>query len=373
MVSLINGGRSWNDRRFIFSICSCENTFLKSMSKTVPATVPTTNVVGYYNGNKWPMQLVISKLSITLFLQPGEYVLDRQGRKINDPFFELYANNKQLHREMSDKPVPVIRVPVATMNVAPRSDGLSVHAVTEFTQDKHGVRQPVMPKPRDIPEQAINKPSVVAMSMDEARRAGLIKKPREVPENYGVTDTDGTPPRLSDVPMIKYAIDSSMTKRPADLPKELLQMPSEIATQRQPLLAQLKKAETTNAQLDSETGFMNTIVRTAPPNAPVVAGKPAAITESAPLPEVAVVAEVVPLPEPELDEVPEGGSLPPVPTDETPPVPPDEAAPAPETDQPFVCSICHIERKFRSQLKQHAESKHPDQVDAIMAPYPLTT
>ena len=138
------------------------------------------------------------------------------------------------------------------------------------------------------------------------------------------------------------------------------------------MLAQLKKAETTNAQLDSETGFMNTIVRTAPPNAPVVAGKPAAITESA-APEIEVAAESVPLPEPELDEVPEGGSLPPVPTDEAPPVPPDEAAPAPNVDQPFVCSVCQIERKFRSQLKQHAESKHPDQVEAIMAPYPLTT
>jgi hypothetical protein len=345
------------------------------MSKTVPATVPTTNVVGYYNGNRWPIQLVISKLSISLYLQPGEYILDRQGRKINDPFFEVYADSKQLQRETSDKAVPVIRVPVAVMSVAPRSDGLSVHAVTEFTQDKHGVRQPVMPKPRDIPEQPINKPSVVAMSMEEARRAGLIKKPREVPENYGVPDTDGTPPRLSDVPMIKYAIDSSMTKRPADLPKELLQMPAEIAAQRQPLLAQLKKAETTNAQLDSETGFMNTIVRTAPPNAPVVAGKPAAITEAAPppAPEVEVVSESMPLPEPELDEAPEGGSLPPVPTDEAAPVPPDEAAPAPEADQPFVCSVCHIERKFRSQLKQHAESKHPDQVEAIMAPYPPTS
>jgi len=339
------------------------------MSKSVPATVPTTSIVGYYNGNKWPIQLVISKLSITLHLQPGEYILDRQGRKINDPFFEVYANGKQLQRETSDRPVPVIRVPQSVINVAPRSDGLSVHAVTEFKEDKHGVRQPVMPKPRDIPEQAINKPSVIAMSMDEARKSGLIKKPREVPEDYGVTDTDGTPPRLSDVPKIKYAIDSSMTKRPADLPKELLQMPSEIASQRQPLLTQLKKAEATNAALDSETGFMNTIVRTAPPNAPVVAGKPAAITESAaPEPEA---PPVVPLPEPELDEPTE--SLPPVPTEEVVPAPPDEAAPAPRTDNPFVCSVCNIERKFRSQLKQHAESKHPDQVDAIMAPYPLAT
>jgi hypothetical protein len=355
----------------IFIFCLCKSLFFKGMSN-VPAIVPTTKVVGYFNGNKWPIQLVISKLSITLHLQPGEYILDRQGRKINDPFFEVYANSKQLQRETCDKPVPVIRVPVAATTVAPRSDGHSVRTVTEFKEDKRGVRQPVMPVAKELPEQPINKPSVVAMSMDEARKSGLIRKVREVPEDFGVTDTDGTPPRLSDVPKIKYAIDSSMNHRPADLPKELLQMPTEIAASRQPLLAELRKAENTNAQLDSETGFMNTVVRTAPPNAPVVAGKPAPIVEAAPgatganvMPEISV-----PLPEPELEELTE--SLPPVPTDDVAPAPPEVSAPAPKSDNQFVCAICGVDRKFRSQLKQHAETKHPDQVEAIMAPYPAS-
>lgn len=342
------------------------------MSNSVPATIPTTTVVGYYNGNRWPIQLVISKLSITLHLQPGEYILDRHGRKINDPFFEVYANSKQLQREISDKPVPMIRVPIAVTSVAPRSDGLSVHSVTEFTQDKQGVRHPVMSKPRDVPEQPVNKPSVVAMSMEEARRAGFIRKVREVPEDYGVTDTDGAPLRMADVPKIKYAIDPSMTKRPADLPKELLQMPAEMAAQRQPLLTELKKAEATNAKLDSATGFLNTVVRTAPPDAPVTVGKPAPLAESAPVPEVPPPAEEsIPLPEPEVDELPEGESLPPVPTEETVPVPTDDAAPAPKLDSPFVCSVCGSDHKFRAQLKQHARAKHPDQIEVIMAPYPM--
>ena len=336
-----------------------------------------TKVCGYFNGNKWPIQLVISKLSITLHLQPGEYILDRQGRKINDPFFEVYANGKQLQRETSDKAVPIIRVPQVSTSVTPRSDGHSVRTVTDFKEDKNGVRQPVMPAPMKVPEQAVNKPSVVAMSMEEARKSGLIKKVREVPDDFGVTDTDGAPPRASDVPRIKYAIDSSMNKRPADLPKELLQMPAEIASSRTPLLAELKKAETTNAQLDSETGFMNTVVRNAPPNAAVVAGVPAAtvpqpVVESQPEAEATnVISEVNSvLPEPELEE---DQSLPPVPTDEAAPAPPEVAPAPPEAAQEatkFICNVCNASRGLRVQLKKHAESKHPDQVDAIMAPYP---
>jgi hypothetical protein len=341
------------------------------MNENLPAGM--TNVCGYFNGNKWPIQLVISKLSITLHLQPGEFILDKQGRKINDPFFEAYAKNKQLQRETTDKPVPVIAIPIVATTVTQRGDGHSVHSITKFKEDAKGIRQPVLAAPAEVPEQAINKPSVLPMSMDEARRRGFIKKVREVPEDFGVKDTDGAPPSMAEVPTIKYATDPTMLKRPVELPKELLQMPANIASSRAPLLAELTHAENTNVQLDSPTGFMNTVVRTAPPNAPVVAGKPAQpVVESAappvvPVAPAAVVSggNVMPdvdavLPEPEIEE-----SAPPVPTEDEAPAP--QEAPA---QRPFVCSVCNVDRNLRSQLKKHAESKHPQQVDAIMAPYP---
>ncbi len=70
-----------------------------------------TRVSGYFNSEKWPIQIVLSKLNITLILKPGDFILDASGQKINDPYFEVYANHGQLSRELSDVRVPVNRLP----------------------------------------------------------------------------------------------------------------------------------------------------------------------------------------------------------------------------------------------------------------------
>ena len=45
------------------------------MSNTAAlATVQTTNVKGYFNGNKWPIHVGISELNVTLTLKPGQFV-----------------------------------------------------------------------------------------------------------------------------------------------------------------------------------------------------------------------------------------------------------------------------------------------------------
>jgi hypothetical protein len=323
------------------------------------AAAETTNIVGYFNGNRWPIQLVISKLSITLHLQPGEYILDRLGRKVNDPFFEVYANSKQLQRETVDKPVPVIRVPVAAATVTPRHDGHSVRSVTRFKEDEKGIRRPVMPKPLVTAEQPINKPSVIGMSMQEARKAGLARRTIEVPEEYGVTDTEGSPISVSEAPPIKYARDTSRTKAP-DLPKQLTE---EVPEPRKALVQQLEKGATTNKSLDSATGFMNTVIQTAPPDAPVLAGTPT--------PEGSVDTGG-PLPEPEVTEP----SVPEPPIEESGPTPiGDEPPPlmgGRSQAEPYGCLLCPDMKgfRFRSQLKKHAEQKHPDSVQKVMAPYP---
>jgi hypothetical protein len=76
-----------------------------------------TKTSGYYNGEKWPIQLVLSRLNITLNIQPGEFILGRDKRKINDPLFEVFVDHG-LSRELSDVPVPINSVPASALRVA---------------------------------------------------------------------------------------------------------------------------------------------------------------------------------------------------------------------------------------------------------------
>ena len=78
----------------------------------------TTQVLGYYNGAKWPIQIVFPKLNVSLTLEPGAYIRNASGQKINDPYFEAFAKQGQLSRELSDVPVPIFRIhPEAPRNV----------------------------------------------------------------------------------------------------------------------------------------------------------------------------------------------------------------------------------------------------------------
>lgn len=338
----------------------------------------TTHTIGYYNGNRWPIQLVISKLNITLTLEPGKYVLDRQGRKINDPYFEVFANNKQLHREISQTPVPIIVIPEVTAPTTPAPPTNPVRAVTQWTRDAKGIRQPVLTEAAPQPAQpAALPPAVVAsasesvrpMSMEEARARGFVRKVREVPEDYGVNDTTGLPP--SGIPKMKYAIDPSVNKPAPPLPKEMLTLPKDDPNRqtRAQLVAGLAQGTTAPAPEDGPANpFANTAVLNAPPNSPIVAGTP--IMEDGPT-EGEPVVEGSPeevMPEPVADALPEP---------EVPVAPAPAPAPAPPLrpitpSNQFICGVCGSPHKFRSQLLNHAKAKHPDRVNAIMASYPAT-
>jgi len=84
------------------------------MAKQKTSRLPKgmTKTIGYYNGEKWPIQLVLTKLNVTLHLQPGEFFISRDGRKINDPLFEAFT---RLSRELSDVPVPINGIPSVTI------------------------------------------------------------------------------------------------------------------------------------------------------------------------------------------------------------------------------------------------------------------
>jgi len=67
-------------------------------------------VSGYFNGRDFPIQMYISRLNITLIVGPGDFIMVTQGRKVNDPFFEVYAKNNQLTREIATEPLPIIEL-----------------------------------------------------------------------------------------------------------------------------------------------------------------------------------------------------------------------------------------------------------------------
>jgi len=322
----------------------------------------TTTVAGYYNGNRWPIQLVISKLNITLTLEPGKYILDRQGRKINDPYFEVFANNKQLHREIGPAPVPIIAIPEVTGTTTPAATTNPVRAVTEWKRDERGVRQPVLNQPTGgtaLPAAVVASASesVKPMSMDEARRRGFVRKVREVPEDYGVNDTTGLPP--SGIPKMRYSIDPGVNNPAPALPKEMLALPKDDPnnSSRAQLVAGLTQGAAAPAPEDAAANpFSNTAVVNAPPNSPIMAGTPAPVLlaeSDEPDIELGVAAPDDEMPQPNVAAAATAPALRPI-----------------TAANQFVCMACGAPHKWRSQLIKHANQKHPDRINAIMAPYP---
>jgi hypothetical protein len=337
-----------------------------------------TNTVGYYNGNKWPIHLVISELNVTLHLKTGEYILDTKGRKINDSFFDKYTRPLQLSKELSKNgEVDLIAVPRVTSTSQATGHQHSVRAVTKFTEDAKGQRVPVMPAPVVTKVNNVNTPTHQGMSVEEARKRGLIGKAREIPEDYGITDTSGRPVDVSQAPPIKYAMESTPRIRQAEnLPVELTQIDDKIdpaqAAARAQLVTGLNKSATLN--VESATGFMNESTAHAPGQNVVPATSPQpqieapaveaeVIDEALPQPNIFApgqVAVATPAPVPDPLATARANAKKPLPTKQA----------APKNAKPFVCNEDGQSFQYRSQLEKYAKAKHPTKVDSILAPYP---
>lgn len=343
-------------------------------------SVRTTKTVGYFNSNKWSIHLAISELNISLQMKPGEFILDKQGRKINDPFFDKYCGPLRLSKEEADQPVEVITVPKLE-SVQQRFDGHAVGEVTEFTHDRKGIRQPVMPKPRPAmlrPDQ--NKSPVTPMTMEEARRAGLVRQTRSVPEDYGATDTTGAPPPGERIPPIKYATDTTGAgpAKPKPLPKPLTKPVTKAAS------AVIQKLEEAAQSDPEDAGFLNRTLKGLPdlprPNIPGAEAVEASDVEpegSAAETEDAGMEAGVPSDgdgaettsdenEAEPDSLPE----PPLDEDEQPLSRRNLRPAMPKSVKPFVCSVDGVSFRYRSELMAHAKRKFSKRVDEIMEPYP---
>lgn len=340
--------------------------------------VQTTNTLGYYNGNKWPIHVVISELGLTLNLKPGEYILDAQGRPINDNFFDGYAKPFQLSKELSKNgPVPLIVIPRVVLGVQDGAHQQSVRSVPNFDRTKNG-SPIILPAPRAQAPPPVNQSSHRGMSVEEARRIGLIGKPREVPEDYGITDTAGRPVGVDQAPPIRYAMESTPRVRQSE------QLPAELTntTGLDPNQASLMKSLSgaASANVDNPHGFMNEVTRHA-----------AAPISSAPIRGQrqigAVLAEAnsrladppeEPLPAPNIfaaGQASPTGVATPDPLAEArarakKPVAAGVKPAALKDEKPFICNVDGTSFRFRSQLETYAKRKFPAQVEAIMAPYP---
>jgi hypothetical protein len=354
-----------------------------------------TSTVGYYNGNKWPIHLVISELGVTLHLKSGEFILDKQGRKINDPFFDKYAKPLQLSKEVSrNGQVPLIVVPPITAATVSQRPPNAVSAAVGFTAD----RKPIMPVNRPVPSpHAVNTPTHMGMSVEEARRRGLIGGAvREVPEDYGVTDTSGRPVSVDQAPPIRYAIESTPKVRQAEqLPEGLLQVddkvdPSQQGT-RQALVSSMQQAAAATSIVESATGFMNqaTLHDAAQPVAPAPAVRPQTvqdIEEPLPQPNIFAPGQVQPAPTAasavaasvaagaQKMRPPKTGVIVPkaAPAAAAPAPAAESKEPAPKNAKPFVCALDGKDFRYRSQLATYAQRKFPEKVSEILAPYPET-
>jgi hypothetical protein len=378
------------------------------------STEQATNVVGYFNANPYSIYLEVNEANIKVELKPNEFIRDREGHYINDPIFEGYVQPKGLSRSTGKKPVAIRFVPRI---VQPTRPAHSVTQATGFVRQPDGRVVPVYDQPPEtvLKEVAVNKNPVVGMTVEKARKLGIIGKPRLISEDYGLADTTGAPPQGERLPDIKYSIESPPKVRTAaPLTPELMEADQDLGAaeiaRRQGLQRTLNQAASTAPAEKFDPGRVRPLQPRAPvalkaPDepTPIVAGgqpisakvpaKPVsgakkgvkAIKQAAqrilPRRRAAVVEEQ---PEQEeaqpeqetqsetaLDQGDDSQSGVIQPLNESVMQPVLETPPAQASGRRFVCAADGKAFGFRSELARHVERKYSPEVAAqLMKPYP---
>lgn len=170
------------------------------------ANVEKTLTQSFFNGCQWPVYIEISECNVKFELRPGETVVDTQRHPINDPILDQFVKPQGLSKSVGKVPIPINYMP---RKVLPTSNGQ--HAVTEavrFQHDAFGRLQPVYaPAKKQVAAPPISTTSHVGMSVEEAKRRGLIGAQRIVPEDYGHDDVAGTPLDHRKMAGIKYSME----------------------------------------------------------------------------------------------------------------------------------------------------------------------
>lgn len=350
-----------------------------------------TKVIGYSNPHQWPVYVEVSECNFRVTLPPGEYIKDRQGKYFNDPVFDDYVSPKGLSRTEGDQDIPVYYVPRIVRSSRPMP---SVTQATAFVRDQQGSMQPVYSRaqnPEALASVPANKTPYRGMTIEEARKAGLIGKPRIVPEDYGADETSGAPGEAGRIPGIKYSIESNpKVNTQGKLPNQLVEAdpslpPGEAATRVQIQQKLMRSAAVaTPTQLETAVEMeaeAQGVVPVQVPRPVTSAAKAAIVQPKKPAP-VPVRQAAMPAPvaiTPATKQEDEGadeqtGPMPgvPEPLEETEMPDPNLQQETPDVPEGkrFVCLADGKAFNFRSELDRHVKRKYQDRAAELMQPYP---
>jgi len=315
-----------------------------------------TNISGYFNANPWPLILWISELNLqiqVLASPPNQFVQDSRGNRVNDPILDKYCGPKMLQREVSPTPVPV-RSFTRNPNAASSDERKSpVTSAAGFATDPNG-RTIAVPQEIHFPAPAVPMAAtnpVKGLTIDQAKRLGLIRPTKQVPEDFGATETTGVPGQGQTIPEIEYAHDvGPRAAKQLKLNEELTRPPAQVA--KQPARQALLKTLSEGVGYDPDAPNLPEIV-TRRTNIGLPAAGPVVDPRQVPTPVTTQVEQE--LPEPDFGE-------------ETTPLP---APPAPKMKNlPFACMADDRRFTSREELLIYVTETYPDQVTELMEHYP---
>jgi hypothetical protein len=293
----------------------------------------TTKVAGYFNPNNFAVYITVSDLNWAFQLAPKQYIVDSVGKKINDPIFEKHVGAKRLAREFAPTPVPINwvarRQAPSSAAAAAEATGHAPVRATMGIQARDRKGQPIIPPAQvaAVAAAAANAPSqsnssVKAMTIEQARQAGLIKPVRQIAE--GVEDTKGQPVAGHHLPPIEYA-DDVRKVQPKKLPSHLMQP---VNAKQAAVVETLKTAESFTPDDPNLLAKIGQNLEDAPPTADE------------------------PLPPPNLEESAPAAPEPPVPS-----------GPA------FICSVDGKKFDNVNKLRAYVQKKYPAMAKDLLAPY----
>lgn len=300
-------------------------------------TADSTDVSGYFNQNNWPVNISVSALGRTFVVPPGAFLADSAGRKINDPLFEAYVGEMQLSREWSGNLVVINRVAPASAT-PPSTNSSPVSEASSFKRDRLGNVSGANIRPAQAAPPGNRASPVIGMTIDAARRAGLIR-PTAVPNEDAPEDGAGAPLHGAQLPTIDFAHDIGAN--------------AAAAAARQTVPQPLPRSQPASLDEVAEVTqrFAQTIAAEPVPHAQITATSAAPeLQEHRP---TQVIVHPSTLPQPDLDGVSA-----------------DASADASAGEPKFVCAADDRKFHYRSHLDRHVKRKYPDRHEELMAKYP---
>lgn len=341
-----------------------------------------TSVVGYFNPNSYPLQLSLAEFNLVLSLQPKAYVVDRSGRLVNDPILDRFVGKGKLARASDQKQTLDITYMRPVNDTSTEVKPTHQHSVSQAkrfdTKDGRvvavestaSVAQPTTPPP-----QSYN--PVRGLTIEEAKRLNLIRPTKVVPEDFGIDETAGAPRSGQEIPLIKYATDSTQGRKPAPLPSELV---SPSTPQQQAIIAGLQKSANLNP--DNPNILSQVTREVVLPKPTLVESVPApAKLAPPPIPTNPVPTQMTQLPPPVLDDLDSGmvveeeleessGTSTEEYIQQEDRVDASRKIDPPESVDNFDCGDC-VDKAYANYglLLRHVRRYHPGREAVLMAPY----